>query len=280
MRLWELTQWHALAAGLLFVVLHPTARRVVFEPKIPDPRHPAIASSDHAVIPRRIHQFWTGPNRPEALMDRCKKMHAAWEYTLWTPETVPELKNHRIMAQFQADRVYDGQSDVLRYELLWKHGGVWLDADVVCLRPLDDLLDNRTGFITAFQNYGNPDAAEGQWYHPRQFLLQTSVMAASRGHPMLGAIVDTLRNNRHKAYGVPWITVGPAHVTKTVHSFPQFMLNARILPYTAFTPYHHAETHIFKAANYMTLPRVAENKSYTMNLWGTTFTSYVNLVKA
>ena len=37
------------------------------------------------------------------------------------------------------------RADVLRYEILRRHGGVYVDVDVECLRPLDDLLTGVRG---------------------------------------------------------------------------------------------------------------------------------------
>jgi len=57
-------------------------------------------------------------------------------------------------------------SDLLRYEILRRHGGVYVDTDVECLRPIDELL---TG-VVAFAGFELPGR------------LGTAVMGAVPGH--------------------------------------------------------------------------------------------------
>jgi hypothetical protein len=55
-------------------------------------------------------------------------------------------------------------SDVIRMELLTQHGGVWVDATIYCLRPLDDWIGyaTSTGFF-AFNRPG-PDRMLSNWF--------------------------------------------------------------------------------------------------------------------
>jgi mannosyltransferase OCH1-like enzyme len=87
------------------------------------------------VIPRIIHQIWLGPlTPPSKALDSWKKKHPNWEYRLWTEDNLPNLKNQHA---FDVSDNYPQKADILRYELLEQFGGVYVDADVHCIKPVD-----------------------------------------------------------------------------------------------------------------------------------------------
>jgi mannosyltransferase OCH1-like enzyme len=43
------------------------------------------------------------------------------------------------------------KSDVLRYEILWRYGGVYVDVDYECLENIDQLSDS-SSFFCCFSN--------------------------------------------------------------------------------------------------------------------------------
>lgn len=78
-----------------------------------------------------------------------RRLHPDWEYRLWGAGDVPALRNQDLYDR--AEELcpgFEGQlrSDVLRYELLLEHGGVWVDTDFQCLQAIDDLLDGVSCF--------------------------------------------------------------------------------------------------------------------------------------
>jgi hypothetical protein len=48
------------------------------------------------------------------------------------------------------------QTDILRYWLLWKKGGIWVDADIVCLRPFDFDFDEVVAFSNSYPGNISP----------------------------------------------------------------------------------------------------------------------------
>jgi len=260
----------ACVAASVVVLLSPTLRRVGFEASVPNPRHPTLGG-ENMTIPKHIHQFWTGPNPPTRLLAQCRAMHPGFNYTLWGGNNLPALANQRLYDAFGVRGIYHGQSDVVRYEVLYAQGGIWIDADMVCLRPLDGLLEN--GMFAGFQNLGNRAVQEGQWYHPRKYLVGTGVIGAVAGHPMMGELVSGLRNDASRARAPAWMSVGPGYFTRTLAANPGLWQGLRLMGFGAFTPYHHEESKLI-VGDPRALEKVVEHRSYSMNLWGSTFNSY------
>ena len=41
----------------------------------------------------------------------------------------------------------NGKADIIRWEILYEYGGVFVDADSICIEPIDDHLINTKGLI-------------------------------------------------------------------------------------------------------------------------------------
>ena len=230
-------------------------------------------------IPRHIHQYWNGKSPPSHLMQQCRDLHPTWNYTLWTPDSIQTSKpfhNRAIYDCFSTQQV-NGQSDVVRYSVLREFGGVYLDADTACLRPLDDLL--QYGFFAGYHSKDNAGTRENDQHHPNRELVASAVMGSLPQHPLTVRLTDDLNNTYQN--GMAWSTVGPGHLTRTLRNCPECNISGDIiiLPFHAFVPYHHEENEILKAHadNLWKLPKLRAFKSYAMNLWGTTFNKWHKL---
>lgn len=103
------------------------------------------------MIPRFLHQIWIGNLPPPvALLHTWRDMHPDWIYRLWTDEKRCDGKPWKNQKQIDASPSWQGKCDIMRYEVLERWGGVYLDADSKCLRPLDDRF--LTGPWTAYEN--------------------------------------------------------------------------------------------------------------------------------
>ena len=90
-------------------------------------------------LPKIIHQIWLGDIEPPySFMKSVKDNHPDYDYRLWTDDNLP----HPLFNQdlFDKARYYPEKADILRYELLYRFGGLYIDADIICLKPLNDLL--------------------------------------------------------------------------------------------------------------------------------------------
>ena len=103
-------------------------------------------------VPKFIHQTWKDENVPAEYTEYIRswlKIHPDWTYFLWTdrdnlalleshyPAYVPVYNGYRNWAR----RVQ--KADFIRYFILHKYGGVYVDLDFEALRPLDALLSHK-----------------------------------------------------------------------------------------------------------------------------------------
>lgn len=101
-------------------------------------------------IPKVLHRVWLGGGRPprehDGYWESWRERHPRWELRTWTDDDAPALPWSR-RARNLAER-----ADLVRYEIVRRHGGVYVDTDVECLRPVDELLDG----VVSFAGYEVP----------------------------------------------------------------------------------------------------------------------------
>jgi mannosyltransferase OCH1-like enzyme len=132
-------------------------------------------------IPRQVHRIWLA-GTPEP--DWIRPFADTWRRPGWTlrqwsgPEELAPLVNQDIYDR--ADELWPGdasrlRADLLRYEILHRLGGVYVDADFECLRPIDVLLEG----VSACVAWAAQDS-----------LLANGFMGTVPGHSFFGALVD------------------------------------------------------------------------------------------
>lgn len=212
-----------------------------------------IVVSDATLIPPIIHQVWIGKrNRPIELMNRCRDLHPNWTYILWTESNLPILRNKDVYACSSLN----GKSDIIRYEVLSIFGGFYIDADVYCIKPLDDL--RTIPFVAEYQHFRNP-AMKGTFRYDDKF-VNGAVLGSIPRHTVIEEIIKNIANNAALCKQAAWKAIGPALITKILKHHPSITP----MPFSAFSPYHftqHIDTELSKAREY---------GSYAVNLWGTT----------
>jgi inositol phosphorylceramide mannosyltransferase catalytic subunit len=105
------------------------------------------------MIPRLIHQIHLGEPPSQQITDwmaSIRHHHPHWEYRLWDEQSI-----HRDLGIDVATLRYPthaGKTDLIRLRIVKQFGGVWLDTDIECVKPMDQLLGNRA--FTARQSDG------------------------------------------------------------------------------------------------------------------------------
>lgn len=113
------------------------------------------------MIPKILHHVWLNAEPPSDRLDTCKEsfiaLHPDWELCLWThPEQcfVPEnaaIREREAKILDHCKRIDEVveiprrrlafKADILRVAMLYIVGGVYVDHDMYCLKPIDPLLN-------------------------------------------------------------------------------------------------------------------------------------------
>jgi mannosyltransferase OCH1-like enzyme len=89
-------------------------------------------------IPMVFHFIWLGPKPiPTQYITTWMTFHPKWQIIIWTDNNLPRLINQSL---FEKSKVYAQKADILRYELLWNCGGIYVDIDFECLRNIESLI--------------------------------------------------------------------------------------------------------------------------------------------
>ncbi len=165
-------------------------------------------------IPKIIHQLWIGEHKiPWRYINTWKndyiKKNPDWEYMLWTEKELEELnmENKHI---YDLESTYNGKSDIARYEILYKYGGIWIDADSVWIndKSLNDLIEGakETNFFAArsLNDEGN---------------LASGVVGSSKKHTNLRYLLDEFKKMESnylelREKYMPWELIGPLFIDK------------------------------------------------------------------
>ena len=162
-------------------------------------------------IPRVIHQIWVGPAEPPvAWIDTWRA--TGWEHRLWREDDLDTLsmRNRRVFDRYMADACWHGAADVARVEILAVQGGLYVDADVERLLPLDGVpwLESEMFVLR------EPDTA---W-------LTNTVMGCVSGARAMLAYRAAIGRGRtfnpfpHRWMYPVWKKVGPALLTRTAQA--------------------------------------------------------------
>jgi mannosyltransferase OCH1-like enzyme len=130
-----------------------------------------------------------------------QRLHPDWEYRLWGGDDLPPLRNrdlYDVADYLFGDLAHQFRSDLVRYELLDQFGGVWVDTDFECLKPLDSLLEGVECFAAWVTT---------EW-------LNNALIGAEAGHPFIRRLIDGLPDSIARNPGkAPRVVSGPQYLT-------------------------------------------------------------------
>jgi len=179
------------------------------------------------LIPKTIHQIWIGPKpAPKDMMETWRQHHPDWDYCLWNESNIDvPLRNQ---AHYEMMSNLGGKADILRYEILSRHGGIYVDADLTCLKPLDaSFLED--SFFAAFENE--------KW---RPGLIANGILGAVPGHPVMESMIERISglDPGRLRESCPAIDTGPYALTEVLEAYEG---PKKIYPSHWFYPEHIAE---------------------------------------
>jgi hypothetical protein len=122
---------------------HKKSHDYIVLEKIYEKNNPSVlGDKKRNTIPKIIHQIWLGPKQIPAKhqenSNQWRALHPDWEYKLWTEK---DIENWDFSSKdlFNRSSSYQEQADLLRYEVLIKYGGLYLDFDYQPFKSLDEV---------------------------------------------------------------------------------------------------------------------------------------------
>jgi len=94
-------------------------------------------------IPKIFHYIWVGgnpfPQKYQELVDIWKENHPRWEFKLWDEAAVEKfgLENYELYKR--TPNPY-AKTNIARFEILNRCGGIYIDTDLLSTRSIDNLL--------------------------------------------------------------------------------------------------------------------------------------------
>lgn len=142
-------------------------------------------------IPKIIHQIWSGVDEPlpghfARMSETWKYDYPDWEYIFWDAAKMnsfiqsyyPQYWETYNNFQFNVQRW-----DVIRYLILHKMGGMYVDFDYESLKPIDELLLNKQCCFS--QEPQSHCRLAG-----RSYIFNNSLMASVPDSTFMGKIID------------------------------------------------------------------------------------------
>ncbi|CEO95338.1 unnamed protein product (mitochondrion) [Plasmodiophora brassicae] len=169
-------------------------------------------------IPKIIHQVWKTDDIPvvwQKPSESVRKMNPGYDVWLWT-----DAKALAFLETYYPDFVptflsypYDIQrADSIRYFLIYHYGGIYIDMDIGCNKPVDWILNSTSaGFL-----------APETW--PAGF--SNDVFASVPGHPLSRLLIDSLPVWDHwflTKYFTVFLSTGPAFFSLYIGKYARSM---------------------------------------------------------
>lgn len=161
------------------------------------------------MIPKIIHYIWFGkkamPDKIEKCINSWKKYLPEYKLMLWNEENFPIDEACQFVKEAYKSGQYAFVSDYVRFYVLHKYGGIYLDTDVEFIKPLDDkILDNTAVLVLDNAGYisGSTIMAEAKnefisdciaHYHTMPFIKNDGTYN--------NEVINTHMQNRLKPFG-------------------------------------------------------------------------------
>jgi len=182
------------------------------------------------MIEKIIHQIWLQgekniPKNYQENINSIKNNHKEWTYKLWDEIEILKLlqtKKEWIDTYYQF--IYMHQKiDFARYVILLNQGGVYLDIDVISVRPLN-------GLIEKFKEYNlilsklNANIIESYLSNYVPEIINNGIILSSKNNPVIEKLINNIISNHSCFFLEPKIscitkTTGPNRFTLIINKF-------------------------------------------------------------
>jgi mannosyltransferase OCH1-like enzyme len=162
-------------------------------------------------IPKIIHHIWIGgnpfPEDFEYYRNRWITNHPDWDYKFWTDDNLPTLYNQKT---FDSTEGIVLKADLLKIDLLYQFGGIFVDSDMDSYKNIETILKNIEIFSCG----------------EKEGIIGNAIIGSIPKHPLMLKILEAMPKSIEKNvdYG-PNVKTGPVFLTKLlkndpIHIFP------------------------------------------------------------
>ena len=124
-------------------------------------------------------------------MRTCYDKHPTWKHMVWTNQNLPVPFIFK--KEWKLDNNNARRSDLLRLQILFNHGGVYLDTDMECIKPIDNLLSGYN-FVMATEcsHVGKNEKFSGPC---DQKHINNAVIASTKENPTVYELMMKMKEN-------------------------------------------------------------------------------------
>ena len=139
-------------------------------------------------IPKIVHQIWLGSSLPVKFRELRERwiriMGSEWKFILWD-EIAIEMFGLENIEAYESAGNYGEKSDIARYEILYRMGGVYLDTDMEPYRSLQPIHEK----FEFYAGIANTETIE----------LNNALIASVPRHAILKECMKRVRDNHNTA---------------------------------------------------------------------------------
>ncbi|KAL7553858.1 hypothetical protein ACHAWF_017191 [Thalassiosira exigua] len=171
--------------------------------KAPDALKLDAMSKDNGRIPNIIHFVWVDPAHWESPSDQApissdvlkrvlawEALHSGWRVIIWTNESIlrhfPYL--YKVFTSLSIN-IASWASDLVRYRIIARYGGLYLDADMIPLRSIPSSLMESPFTVCADPRDFDPSNAN-ESDGSKCMRAGTAVIASPQGNPNVQFVAD------------------------------------------------------------------------------------------
>lgn len=202
-------------------------------------------------IPKIIHQIWSGgplPNQLKIWGETWKSNHPDWKYEYWDNERMNHFMKENFL-QF-SEKYYDfpfniQRWDAIRYLILYKMGGMYIDFDYESLKPISEVIHAKTCCFSQ-------EPPRHRTMTEKFFEFNNAMMISIPNHPFMKKIIEAVFSENNVVvssvkYRIVFGTTGPWIINDLYSNLDKKLKKeVYIIPYELVSPIDLWQIHDLK----------------------------------
>lgn len=204
-------------------------------------------------IPKIIHHIWLGGSLPQkylSYVSSWRKINPGWTHFFWDDINTKGLKLIN-QDKFESANNLGQKADILRYEILYKYGGIYVDTDFECIKPFDDI--SHLEFFTGIA-------------YPTIIEMYVGLIASIPKHPIIKSCIDDMKKISDCSANEIMNTTGNYHFTRCfLKNINTQSKDIVAFPMDFFYPFPNTDRNTIKGDH---RKKYIKECSYAIHHWG------------